>query len=353
MNSKGRGPEGFRTGVYRRSRPSRPDRTGSRGGGQMSRHLSGPRPLPSRWRPPTSRASRFPPDRPRPGRTPMTALSDPRHRPAARRHAARPHRGAGPHRHLERLRARSTSWSTRSRYGAVGATANPTIVVDVWKKDPAGNRALARTAGRGAPDRDGGRARLDDGRGVLGARRAAAAADLRALRRAQGPALDADQPDVLPERGEARRAGASTSRRSRPTSWSRSRPPRRASRPWRRRPTGACRSTAPCRFSVAQAVAAAEAVERGIERREAEGLPTETMGPVITIMVGRVEDWLQRPDRPRQHHRGPGRARPGRAWRCSSAPSRSSTTAGTGRGPWRRPSGTTSTGPSSSAASAS
>ena len=45
-------------------------------------------------------------------------------------------------------------------------------------------------------------------------------------------------------------------------------------------------------FSVAQAVAAAEAVQRGIERREAEGLPTETMGPVITIMVGRVEDWL-------------------------------------------------------------
>ncbi len=46
-------------------------------------------------------------------------------------------------------------------------------------------------------------------------------------------------------------------------------------------------------FSVAQAVAAAEAVERGLERREAEGLPTDDMGPVITIMVGRVEDWLK------------------------------------------------------------
>lgn len=46
-------------------------------------------------------------------------------------------------------------------------------------------------------------------------------------------------------------------------------------------------------FSVAQAVAAAEAVERGLERRDREGLPTADMGPVITIMVGRIEDWLR------------------------------------------------------------
>jgi transaldolase len=46
-------------------------------------------------------------------------------------------------------------------------------------------------------------------------------------------------------------------------------------------------------FSVAQAVAAAEAVERGLRRREADGLPVDRMGPVITIMVGRIEDWLR------------------------------------------------------------
>ncbi len=46
-------------------------------------------------------------------------------------------------------------------------------------------------------------------------------------------------------------------------------------------------------FSVAQAIAAAEAVQRGIDRREAEGLPTDDMGPVITIMMGRIEDWLR------------------------------------------------------------
>jgi transaldolase len=46
-------------------------------------------------------------------------------------------------------------------------------------------------------------------------------------------------------------------------------------------------------FSVAQAIAAAEAVERGLLRREAAGQPTDSMGPVITLMMGRLEDWLR------------------------------------------------------------
>ncbi|MGH2446440.1 MAG: transaldolase family protein [Candidatus Limnocylindria bacterium] len=46
-------------------------------------------------------------------------------------------------------------------------------------------------------------------------------------------------------------------------------------------------------FSVAQAFAAAEAVQRGIERREADGHDTSSMGPVITIMMGRLDDWLR------------------------------------------------------------
>ncbi|MFH1530062.1 MAG: transaldolase family protein [Pseudomonadota bacterium] len=45
-------------------------------------------------------------------------------------------------------------------------------------------------------------------------------------------------------------------------------------------------------FSVAQAVACAEAIERGLGRRGAAGLPTGEMAPVCTIMVGRIEDWL-------------------------------------------------------------
>jgi transaldolase len=46
-------------------------------------------------------------------------------------------------------------------------------------------------------------------------------------------------------------------------------------------------------FSVAQALAAGEAVERGLRRREAEGLRVDDMGPVITVMMGRLEDWLR------------------------------------------------------------
>lgn len=46
-------------------------------------------------------------------------------------------------------------------------------------------------------------------------------------------------------------------------------------------------------FSVPQAVRSAEAIERGLKRREAEGLPVDTMGPVVTIMVGRLDDWLK------------------------------------------------------------
>jgi transaldolase len=46
-------------------------------------------------------------------------------------------------------------------------------------------------------------------------------------------------------------------------------------------------------FSVAQAIAAAEAVERGLSRREAAGERTDSMGPVITLMMGRLEDWLR------------------------------------------------------------
>lgn len=46
-------------------------------------------------------------------------------------------------------------------------------------------------------------------------------------------------------------------------------------------------------FSVPQALAVGEAVERGLMRREAEGLDVSTMGPVVTIMVGRLDDWLK------------------------------------------------------------
>ena len=46
-------------------------------------------------------------------------------------------------------------------------------------------------------------------------------------------------------------------------------------------------------FTVPQSLAVAEAVERGLKRREAEGKPVDNMTPVCTIMVGRMDDWLK------------------------------------------------------------
>lgn len=46
-------------------------------------------------------------------------------------------------------------------------------------------------------------------------------------------------------------------------------------------------------FTVPQSLAVAEAVERGLDRRIAEGKPVDDMSPVCTIMVGRMDDWLR------------------------------------------------------------
>lgn len=46
-------------------------------------------------------------------------------------------------------------------------------------------------------------------------------------------------------------------------------------------------------FTLPQALAVAEAVERGLKRREAEGKDTSLMHPVCTIMLGRIDDWLK------------------------------------------------------------
>jgi transaldolase len=46
-------------------------------------------------------------------------------------------------------------------------------------------------------------------------------------------------------------------------------------------------------FTVPQALAVGGAMERGLERREAEGHDVSGMTPVCTIMVGRLDDWLE------------------------------------------------------------
>jgi transaldolase len=46
-------------------------------------------------------------------------------------------------------------------------------------------------------------------------------------------------------------------------------------------------------FTVPQAIAVAQAVERGLKRRITEGRSIEEMTPVCTIMVGRTDDWMK------------------------------------------------------------
>jgi len=46
-------------------------------------------------------------------------------------------------------------------------------------------------------------------------------------------------------------------------------------------------------FTVPQALAVGEAIERGLDRRAAAGLPEHEFGSVVTIMGGRLDDWLK------------------------------------------------------------
>lgn len=46
-------------------------------------------------------------------------------------------------------------------------------------------------------------------------------------------------------------------------------------------------------FALPQCIAVAEAMERGFNRRQKEGLDVSRMGPVCTIMGGRLDDWLK------------------------------------------------------------
>jgi transaldolase len=46
-------------------------------------------------------------------------------------------------------------------------------------------------------------------------------------------------------------------------------------------------------FTVPQALAAADAIERGLRRREADGEDVSLMLPVVTMMVGRLDDWIE------------------------------------------------------------
>ena len=177
-------------------------------------------------------------------------------------------------------------------FGAVGATANPTIVTDVWKADPVRWRGRARELAAQQPDAS----EVDLAWTIVDEMSARAAPLLlpafeafggrqgrlsmqtdptlhRSAQRmvAQGIHFHGLAPNIIvkfPATAAGLEAIEEASAR------------------------GISVNTTVC-FSVAQAVAAAEAIERGIQRREAAGEDTASMGPVVTIMMGRIEDWLR------------------------------------------------------------
>ena len=46
-------------------------------------------------------------------------------------------------------------------------------------------------------------------------------------------------------------------------------------------------------FTVPQVIAVAEAVERGLDRRAAAGADVASMSPIATMMIGRLDDWMK------------------------------------------------------------
>jgi len=177
-------------------------------------------------------------------------------------------------------------------YGAVGATANPTIVTDVWKKEPGLWRDRVRSLAAERPtateidlawlvveemSRRGAKLLEPAFEAYAGRQgRLSVQTDPTFFRSPdrmldQGVHFDGLAPNII-VKFPATTAGIPTIEEA----------------TYR----GVNVNTTVC-FSVAQAIAAAEAIERGLRRREAEGLAVDRMGPVVTIMMGRIEDWLR------------------------------------------------------------
>jgi transaldolase len=177
-------------------------------------------------------------------------------------------------------------------FGAVGATANPTIVTDVWKTEPAYWRERVRTLARERPTATEidlawvvveemstrGAKLLEPAFAAHGGRqgRLSMQTDPTLHRSpdrmvAQGLSFVALAPNII-VKFPATAAGIAAIEEATYRSVS--------------------VNTTVC-FSVAQALAAGDAIEKGLRRREAEGLDVGSMGPVVTVMMGRIEDWLR------------------------------------------------------------
>ncbi len=177
-------------------------------------------------------------------------------------------------------------------YGAVGATANPTIVVDVWNKEPAFWRGRVASLARERPTAtvaELGWAIVEE-MSIRGAKLLEPVFDAQAGR--QGRLSVQTDPTLFrtPDRMVEQAVHFSTIA-----------PNIIVKLPATAAGVGAIEEATyrgvsvnvTVSFTVAQALATAEAIERGLRRRDAEGLDTARMGPVVTLMVGRIEDWLK------------------------------------------------------------
>ncbi len=177
-------------------------------------------------------------------------------------------------------------------FGAVGATANPTIVTDVWKQDPAYWQDRVRTLAADLPATT----EVDLAWAIVEEMSLRAAPLLRPAFEASGGrqgrlSMQTDPTlfrsfDRMLAQGEAFAGLAPNIIVKFPATEVGVRVMEEAT-------YRGVNVNATVSFSVAQALAAGEAVERGLRRREADGLSVDDMGPVITVMMGRLEDWLR------------------------------------------------------------
>jgi transaldolase len=177
-------------------------------------------------------------------------------------------------------------------FGAVGATANPTIVTDVWKQDPDHWRERVRTLASESPTRTEAELAwaIVEEMSVRGAKLLEPAFEAWAGR--QGRLSMQTDPTLYrtPDRMLAHGVHFTTLAPNIIVKF----PATAAGIDVIEEATarGVSANVTVC-FTVAQALAAADAIERGLRRREAAGEETATMGPVVTIMMGRLEDWLR------------------------------------------------------------
>jgi transaldolase len=177
-------------------------------------------------------------------------------------------------------------------FGAVGATANPTIVTDVWKQEPGRWRSRVGVLATERPDAS----EADLAWQIVDEMSTRAAPLLLPAFEASGGRQGrlSTQTDPTLHRSADRMLAQSLHFDGLAPNIIVKFPATSAGLDAMEEASalGVSVNTTVC-FSVAQAVAAAEAIERGIARREAAGESTESMGPVVTIMMGRIEDWLR------------------------------------------------------------